>query len=705
MKVTALLQLRHRRRTAPAVSLFAFLAVLICTMGALVPLLLAMTRTARHQAEAAAVAKAAELAAQYNAEVQSQQKYAKWSIKELTKSREQTQSQLAEARFQLGHVEDHARRIRGDIQRFERAFADLDNVENADRQRLGRSEADLRQIRGQIADAERRLGEAGKTAGRQRSFAVVPYEGPNQTHRRPIYLECRADCVVLQPEGIMLTEADFEGPMGPSNPLASALRAAREHLLAQHEFNPNIGEPYPMLLVRPEGIGAYYAARAALKSWDCEFGYELIGDDWKLAYPSPDPRLAEVVQQTVATARRRQAQLIAAAPRQYDVRPRGAYRASPDGGFVPAGNTTDAGNDRGYRPAASAGYVGGNNGTGYANGGAAGNGYGGVPGSGQGTGTSNGGNGQATGVAGIGNGTGGYNNGQATGGYGNGQTTGNYFNGQAVGGYNNGQATGVPDSYAGGNGIAGTPGTQVAFAPGSGGNGYNPYVTTPETMGNGGSGMSGSAASGGTSSNRGGVNTASPANPYNTPTVAGGTASGRSERPDGYVVGQPAREMPTPPTSQPASPSSPRGYALRPGEWEPTPEAPPKMSDDPNDKKHNRPKSLADNRGEDWGLRNASRGSVGVTRPIRIECYADRLVVVSDRDPANTKVVPLGPSTASSIDTFVSAVWVQIEAWGIAGRGMYWKPVLQVAVAPGADERFADLAVLLDGSGMTVVRK
>ena len=83
--------------------------------------------------------------------------------------------------------------------------------------------------------------------------------------------------------------------MGPGNPLAAALRAAREHLLAEREFDPQAGEPYPMLLVRPEGIAAYYAAREAMKSWGCDFGYELIGDDWKLAYPPPDPRLVGVV--------------------------------------------------------------------------------------------------------------------------------------------------------------------------------------------------------------------------------------------------------------------------------------------------------------------------------------------------------------------------------------------------------------------------
>ena len=85
-------------------------------------------------------------------------------------------------------------------------------------------------------------------------YAVVPYEGPNQTHRRPIYIECRDDAVVLQPERIGLTDSDFEGPLGPGNPLAAALRAAREYMLAQRDFDPQVGEPYPLLLVRPEGI-------------------------------------------------------------------------------------------------------------------------------------------------------------------------------------------------------------------------------------------------------------------------------------------------------------------------------------------------------------------------------------------------------------------------------------------------------------------
>ena len=183
-------------------------------------------------------------------------------------------------------------------------MANLDRLEQADGRQTAQAEAELQQVRGQVETAKRQLDEARRAAaGRTRSYAVVPYEGPNQTHRRPIYIECLADAVVLQPEGVRLTEADFEGPLGPGNPLAAALRAAREYMLAQHDFDPQAGEPYPMLLVRPEGIAAYYAARAAMKSWGGDFGYELIGDDWKLAYQPPDPRLAEVFRQVIATGR------------------------------------------------------------------------------------------------------------------------------------------------------------------------------------------------------------------------------------------------------------------------------------------------------------------------------------------------------------------------------------------------------------------
>jgi len=172
-------------------------------------------------------------------------------------------------------------------------------------------------------------------------------------------------------------------------------------------------------------------------------------------------------------------------------------------------------------------------------------------------------------------------------------------------------------------------------------------------------------------------------------------------RPDGYIVGQPPREQVA--VKEPPS-GALQGRIHRPGEWEPTPDLPPEKSAMKDQHKKN-VKSLAEKRGQDWGLRDAAHNSVGVTRPIRVECYADRLVVISDRGPTHNKVIAIGARTDTSVDPLISAVWEHMEAWGMAGRGMYWRPVLQVYVAPGAEPQFQELAALLEGSGLSVARK
>ncbi len=99
----------QRRRATQAesrIALFPFLAVLICTMGALIPLLTAITGIAKRQAEAASAAKAAE----QTADVRTRLEDARWRSKQLHLSREKTEAQLAEARLELGHLEDHERR-------------------------------------------------------------------------------------------------------------------------------------------------------------------------------------------------------------------------------------------------------------------------------------------------------------------------------------------------------------------------------------------------------------------------------------------------------------------------------------------------------------------------------------------------------------------------------------------------------------------
>jgi hypothetical protein len=118
-----------------------------------------------------------------------------------------------------------------------------------------------------------------------------------------------------------------------------------------------------------------------------------------------------------------------------------------------------------------------------------------------------------------------------------------------------------------------------------------------------------------------------------------------------------------------------------------------------------RPESLAEQRGQNWALPDRARGSIPITRPVRLRCADDQLTILSDRRGVQARVVPLEGDTTEAIDEFRSALWEHMDDWGIAGRGMHWKPVLSIDVVPGGEDRFADLEALLDGSGLAVERR
>jgi hypothetical protein len=139
---------------------------------------------------------------------------------------------------------------------------------------------------------------------------------------------------------------------------------------------------------------------------------------------------------------------------------------------------------------------------------------------------------------------------------------------------------------------------------------------------------------------------------------------------------------------------------LRPGEWvppEPRYREEPKREEDPRSKK----KNLADRRGENWALPDATRGAAAVRRTIHVECQPSGLTIVPEPGLSG-KAVPFGNRTEESVDAMVSAVWEYMKSWGIAGRGMYWRPVLRFHVAPGAELRYAEIKALLGKSGLEV---
>ena len=102
----------------------------------------------------------------------------------------------------------------------------------------------------------------------------------------------------------------------------------------------------------------------------------------------------------------------------------------------------------------------------------------------------------------------------------------------------------------------------------------------------------------------------------------------------------------------------------------------------------------------------ATAHATGITRPIRVACLPDQLVIFSeDGDNRPPRVIAVSDPMVDSIDDFVSSVWEHMEQWGIAVAGGYWKPILHVEVGRGAEHRFREMQRLLDDSGIEVTRK
>ncbi|MBI2824797.1 MAG: hypothetical protein HYX69_08940 [Planctomycetia bacterium] len=702
-------------------------------MGALIVVLTAIARGARFSS----TAQAPEVAASIE-ELEEQRSSLEWRGKLLAMSRDKTRAQLQDRRFELAHIEEHTRRLQAEL-------AEVEAAEKALANRTGDKARDsLRQeverLAAQVSRAEEDLVKSRVAAqARRPSYAVVPYTGPNGTERRPLYIECSGDRIILQPEQIELVADDFVGPMGPGNPLAAALRAQREYLTRHHNTNlGEDGEPYPLLLVRPDGIEAYYAAREAMSSWGSEFGYELVDQDWKLEFPPPNPALAALTRTAVAEARERQQLLALAAPRWAGERE--WYRVTPRrGGGVVRDPGPGGDGDGGY---------GGENGPrrgGHAAGGslAQGGGYGQHRYGGYGRG----GNGRSE-RGGTGRGRTGYGSGTAggTGGTGSGAAADDDDAALAsVYGAAAGQS-GIPDAVAGGGpggsstdprlGTAGATGQradhvlaagggdpagtaagQFAASPGGsagqfsaspGGNAAGQFAAGPAapaagrlTAGPGGNSLRPGDA--GASRNEGGAQTGSEGDSRQG--YAGGEARGQaatgpagargaSASPSGGGAGANATRG-SPAASQMAANGAAGGSSASVQLGDPGAGAPGSVS--------TASVSLARSRGKDWSLPEEARHSVPITRPVRVECRADKLVLRPEQSGAQkTKEIPLAARTEDSVEELVGAVRDQVETWGPAGRGMYWQPTLSVQVAPGGAGRFADLQTLMADSGLDV---
>jgi biopolymer transport protein ExbD len=340
----------RKNREMLAVSLFPFLAVLICTLGVLIVLLVLAVKSVDVEAH--------NVQASRQEEVESE-------VKRLSLNLDTEQLRIAgleqvrpEAVKRMANVRTHRGHLEADIRQLDKQTQELVTQLRAfetttDQPEATTTDSELAALEQQVASAQEKLENARQRSKQAQpvTYAIVPQSGTGGTHRRPIYIECNGDGLTLQPYNVVLRRNDFFDQFSPGNPLDAALLAIREYW-TKYDLAGDEGQPYPLLVIRPSGTQSYVLARRAMDSWDSEFGYEVIEEDKILDFGQADPQLREIIltaienakKQTVfaAAVRERRSRLSGEAG-QTDRRP-GLVVSGPQGGFV---------NENGFAPTGS----------------------------------------------------------------------------------------------------------------------------------------------------------------------------------------------------------------------------------------------------------------------------------------------------------------------------------------------------------------
>lgn len=588
--------------------------------------------------------------------------------------RAETAQRLKDDEAKVSHLEEHERRLEQEIAKLRLALQQLEEAEKNQDVDQEAAQAELERLKEVIADAQKQIEELRKETVGKKSYSIVPYKGANGTTRRPIYIECTKDAVTIYPEGIRLTAADFDGPLRSGNPLAAAIRAAREELNARATAagQTDLPDPYPLLIVRPDGAYAYGAAMSAISSWDSDFGYEFVDADWKLEYPETDLRLEQTMRHAVEQARQRQAMLAKAAPRRYG--PRLAL-GSGEGGGMGGGDAdgSGAGFEGVAHPGGNGDRIGDHSGENWmaASSGSQGTGVDG--GAGMGTGTS------------AGNGPPGVNRyasgGMTTDGSGGGAAGGgNFADAPATtAGASNG--TGQTSSGTPQNGPAGaksTAGGEAAGQMAAGG-------TQPSQGGAGGTLAEGSTERTGGSTFAGANSPSGGASSQTSQTASAGGSAGSSEGAAGGSSSGSAAGQAGSSSSAAGGGSSGGAVSYNAGQTA----------------------SAATKRGANWANAGASRRASAISRPIRVVVNPEQIDVMPTNQGGSG---PVGEPTAITfhqptdkvLDQLAAAVKERMNEWGLAGSNMYWRPTLVLQVAPGAEQHAIRLNDLLQDSGIDV---
>ena len=159
-------------KAAAGIQLFPFLAVLLCTMGSLLLLLVVISRHSRDQA-----AKNIRTDSQAYAELDERRAALEWRREQLLLSRGKTRQQLTDYRSELSHLEEHARRVRAEMERAEHQADDLKRTDALDDQAKQKLRDKFKSYEEEAKALKEEIEKAKRDARmRPNTFAIVPGE-------------------------------------------------------------------------------------------------------------------------------------------------------------------------------------------------------------------------------------------------------------------------------------------------------------------------------------------------------------------------------------------------------------------------------------------------------------------------------------------------------------------------------------------------
>ena len=330
------------RRTSNPVTLFPFLAVLLCTIGALVLMLVVVSAGIRKDAVASATAKRrSEVGAVAAATVPKteviaapdplvelvapivDEPAARHRPIEPLQAADPLPSPIEEASPEmladLDNLQQVARQLQAEVdvrsKRIQNMSAKTQALQHqlkmvkgqqnemeraiirtaSQREELEKLTDELRVENQQVIewlDESRKLIDENAKQLLSPMHSIVPYDGQTGTVRRPIIIECVGGVVRFEAEQVEIS-VDLLRKFSPDqNPLVAGVQALFGYWMAkEQQADPGRRprKPYALILVRPSGAEAFSSVVFAMDQLIGDFGYELVETEFQYELPETTP--------------------------------------------------------------------------------------------------------------------------------------------------------------------------------------------------------------------------------------------------------------------------------------------------------------------------------------------------------------------------------------------------------------------------------